>query len=369
MLRVPKLVVLNLTTDCNMRCKYCYASAGEKKSYMTYETALRVIEELRRINNYNKVKVLFHGGEPLLCYDVIKKIINHYKEEHLEEDLDYYIQTNCVLLSDDKIKFFKENDVKISISIDGNTEQSNNCRILVNKENSIELIKNVIDNLNKNNVKINALSVLNKYNYDKVSEIIDFYVENKIYDFSFNYFIKGGRGHDNSDLSLSNEELFMATKTIINKIEKYYKKGIILNEKNVYYITKMFNSGSKHYMCANSPCGAGLNIFGITPNGDIFPCDDLSSIEKFKLGNINEMPLDKILESSVVNYFAECNYSKIKECQNCQIKNFCGAGCCSRKYYDTNSIYSKDPICGFYQLIYPYMNKKIKDGLIGKIYE
>ena len=120
MLRVPKLVVLNLTTDCNMRCEYCYASAGDYQSYMTYDTALKTIEELRRINNYETVKVLFHGGEPLLCYDVIEKIINYYKDHGLADKLDYYIQTNCVLLTEDKIKFFKENDVKISISVDGN---------------------------------------------------------------------------------------------------------------------------------------------------------------------------------------------------------------------------------------------------------
>jgi len=369
MLRVPKLVVLNLTTDCNMRCKYCYASAGDYQSYMSYETALKIIEELRRINDYKRVKVLFHGGEPLLCYNVIKRIIEHYKELNLQSSLDYYIQTNCILLTDDKIKFFKENDVKISISIDGNTIASNKCRVLENGKNSITYIKKAIKLLNENNVQINALAVLNKYNYDKVDKIIDFYVKNNIYDFSFNYFIKGGRGNKNSYLSLSNEEVFEATKMIIDKIEEYYKKGIMLNEKNVYYIVKMFKTHKKQYMCANSPCGAGLNIFGVTPFGDIFPCDDLSSVSKFLLGNINDKPLDQILESDIVKYFASCNYNNIKECRECEIKDYCGAGCCSRKYYDTDSIYSKDPICGFYKLIYPYMKDKEKNGLIGKIYE
>ena len=368
MLRVPKLVVLNLTTDCNMRCEYCYASAGDYQSYMTCETALKTIEELRRINNYDTVKVLFHGGEPLLCYDVIEKIINYYKEQGLADKLDYYIQTNCVLLTEDKIKFFKENDVKISISVDGNDENSNACRILCNKTNSIMVIKRAIDLLNKNNVKINALAVLNKRNYQYVDKIIDFFVENNIYDFSFNYFIKGGRGNKNSHLSLTNEEVFEATKMVVDKIEEYFKKGIILNEKNVYYLYKMVKTGRKHYMCANSPCGAGLNIFGITPAGDIFPCDDLSSEEQFCLGNINEKKLDEILESPIVAYFAGCNYSKIKECCDCDVKDYCGAGCCSRKFYENDSIYSKDPICGFYKIVVPYMRDKISEGLLDEIY-
>ena len=168
------------------------------------------------------------------------------------------------------------------------------------KENvPADVIKRAIDLLNKNNVKINALAVLNKRNYQYVDKIIDFFVENNIYDFSFNYFIKGGRGNKNSHLSLTNEEVFEATKMVVDKIEEYFKKGIILNEKNVYYLYKMVKTGRKHYMCANSPCGAGLNIFGITPAGDIFPCDDLSSEEQFCLGNINEKKLDEILESPI----------------------------------------------------------------------
>ena len=368
MLRVPKLVVLNLTTDCNMRCEYCYASAGDKKEYMTYETAVKTIDELRRINNYETVKVLFHGGEPLLCYDVIKKVIEHYKEENIN-NLDYYIQTNCVLLDEEKIIFFKDNDVKISISIDGNEECSNKCRVLTDGTNSIKCIKKAIDLLNKHKVKINALAVLNKNNYKRVRNIIDFYVENNIYDFSFNYFIKGGRGNKNSHLALSNEELFETTKELINVIEDYYKKGIRLHEKNVYYLIKMYKDKKKYYMCANSPCGAGLNIFGITPSGEIFPCDDLSSVKKFSLGNINEKRLDEILESKIVNFFANCNYSNINECCKCEIKNYCEAGCCSRKFYENDSIYSKDPICGFYKLIYENYKDYLENGLIGKIYE
>ena len=371
MLRVPKLVVLNLTTDCNMRCMYCYAAAGDgNNEYMTFDTAVNTIDELRKINKDEIVKVLFHGGEPLLCYDVIQQIIKHYKERNLDKYLDYYIQTNCILLSEEKIKYLDENRVKISISIDGSNCDSNACRVLCSKENSIEIIKKAIDLLNKNNVKINALAVLNKYNYNKVNSIIDFFVENKIYDFSFNYFIKGGRGNINSHLSLTNEEVFEATKSIIDSVVNYYNKGIILNEKNTYYLIKMISTGKKCYMCANSPCGAGLNIFGITPKGDIYPCDDLSSQPQFCLGNINEKKLEEILESKIINYFANCNYSNIEECKNCELQIYCGAGCCSRKFYENDSIYSKDPICGFYKLVVPYIKQRLKnDNLLGKIYE
>lgn len=366
MLNIPKLVVLNLTTDCNMRCEYCYASAGECRSYMSQEIAIKTIKELKEINEDGKIKILFHGGEPLLCLDVIKSVIKFCEENYRREDVDYYIQTNCVLLNKDVITYLKEKNVKISISIDGCDYISNSCRILVDGQNSFDIIKRAMDEMNNQNVLINCLAVLNENNYLFVDKIIDFFVENNVHNFSFNYFIKGGRGNQNSHLALSNDKLFQATKKIIDKIEEYYKKGIILNEKNVYYLVRSIATSKKLYMCANSPCGAGLNLFGITPEGDIYPCDDLSSQNQFCLGNIKEKHLKDILESPIINYFACCNYDKIRECKNCNLKKYCGAGCCSRKFYENDDIYSKDPICEFYKLVVPYVQNLLKSNYISK---
>lgn len=364
MLNVPKLVVLNLTTDCNLRCKYCYAGAGEKKFYMPNETAIKVVKELKEINGDGQIKILFHGGEPLMCLDVIKQVVSYCEANYKPDDVDYYIQTNCVLLDDQTILYLKEKNIKLSISIDGCDELTNGCRILPNGQNSFSILDDALNRINKHGVNTNCLAVLNKCNYQRVGEIIDYFVSHNVLNFSFNYFIKSGRGSVNSSFALTNDELFETTKKIIDKIEEYYKKGIRIYEKNVYYLVNNIVTKRKLFMCANSPCGAGLNIFGITPKGDIFPCDDLSSQEQFCLGNINEKHLKDILENPIVEYFADCSYSKIKECAKCNLKKFCGAGCCSRKFFENGDIYSKDPICDFYKLAVPYVSDLIGQNKI-----
>ena len=41
-----KLLILLVTDDCNLRCRYCYARGGEKKEYMSTDNlALRVISD------------------------------------------------------------------------------------------------------------------------------------------------------------------------------------------------------------------------------------------------------------------------------------------------------------------------------------
>ena len=67
------VLILDLTNDCNLRCSYCYASGGERADCLSVSDAVLAIEKF-----YNRFKcqiqVLFHGGEPLLCFDSIQKI-------------------------------------------------------------------------------------------------------------------------------------------------------------------------------------------------------------------------------------------------------------------------------------------------------
>ena len=69
------VLILDLTNDCNLRCSYCYASGGEHADCLSVSDAVLAIEKF-----YNRFKcqiqVLFHGGEPLLCFDSIQKIIS-----------------------------------------------------------------------------------------------------------------------------------------------------------------------------------------------------------------------------------------------------------------------------------------------------
>lgn len=55
-----KLLVLRITNDCNLNCKYCYA-ALEEKNYMTKEVAIKSI--VQAIEPYESLKVQITGGE------------------------------------------------------------------------------------------------------------------------------------------------------------------------------------------------------------------------------------------------------------------------------------------------------------------
>ena len=76
---VIKALCLNIAHDCNLRCKYCFADEGEyhgRKALMTEEVGKAALDFLiKHSGSRRNLEVDFFGGEPLLNWDVVKKIV------------------------------------------------------------------------------------------------------------------------------------------------------------------------------------------------------------------------------------------------------------------------------------------------------
>ncbi len=72
-------VILNL--DCNFACTYCYEGDLKGKHYMSDETALDMLTFMKdRFEDGKKsISIDFHGGEPLLSADLIKRVSSEMK--------------------------------------------------------------------------------------------------------------------------------------------------------------------------------------------------------------------------------------------------------------------------------------------------
>ena len=99
----PTRATLLLTTGCNLRCSYCYASAGDRPvKRMPFEVAARGIDyivsnavELGR----NAIELYFHGGgEPTTNWPVLTGALEYAKRRAAEHGLQVlsYMGTNGV---------------------------------------------------------------------------------------------------------------------------------------------------------------------------------------------------------------------------------------------------------------------------------
>lgn len=109
-LKNPLSVCWQITTKCNLNCKYCLSSSGADGEYgLSTEEAKKVIRELGELG-INRLD--FTGGEPLIRKD-LGELIQCSKENNINT----IVTTNTTLLNDENIEYLKMADL-VQVSID-----------------------------------------------------------------------------------------------------------------------------------------------------------------------------------------------------------------------------------------------------------
>ncbi|MDH5770467.1 MAG: 4Fe-4S cluster-binding domain-containing protein, partial [Candidatus Bathyarchaeota archaeon] len=111
-----------LTNACNLQCRYCFGEALEdidtdfSDFEVDYALPKKISYDVKLLDRFcrqdHDCVLIFYGGEPLLCADEIKRIVDHVKTKH------FIIQTNGLLLNRLEPEYVNRFHT-ILISIDG----------------------------------------------------------------------------------------------------------------------------------------------------------------------------------------------------------------------------------------------------------
>ena len=126
-----KYMMLTLTDKCNLQCIYCYEK-NKTDAVMDKDFAIQAIEaELNGNDEYEAVEVAFHGGEPFLCFGMIKEICERIWAGTYKKKYYFFITTNGTLVAGEVQEWLFRNKDKIMccLSIDGNSHMQdiNRC--------------------------------------------------------------------------------------------------------------------------------------------------------------------------------------------------------------------------------------------------
>ena len=324
---MPTHAVLNLTEACNLKCTYCYVNAGcNQKDFMKPETAFRIADEYSLMNPERKVNLTMHGGEPLLNFDLIKKLAAYTKDRR--DQIDITMQTNATLLTDEIAQFIKENKIGVGVSIDGPAEFHNKTRPLQNGKGSFEQVMRGIRILQKHGIPFGTISVMNGQNAEHIDEIIDFFLANDIYSYSFIPLQRIGRGENDEQSYIDGETMFAAYKRIMKRIVDFNTKNKgekRIEERFVKNLARNVFLHKKQFMCMRAPCGAGRNTMGFGINGDFYACDDFINDPDFRIGTLDGGHFkDQILKSKVVAQTEFRAMKHLSRCKDCEWRGVCG---------------------------------------------
>lgn len=333
---VVKALCLHVAHTCNLNCSYCFASQGKyhgERAVMSYEVGKRALDFLiENSGSRRNLEVDFFGGEPLMNFDVVKKLVEYARsvEKEHNKNFRFTLTTNGLLIDDDVIDFANREMSNVVLSLDGRKEIHDKFRVDYAGNGSWERIVPKFQKL--------------------VSERG-----------GKNYYMRGTFTHANPDfvkdirtmLDLGFTELSMEpvvcapgdpselTAEDIETVKKQYEElaELMLQRKRegrpftFYHYMIDLKSGPCIYKRI-SGCGSGTEYMAVTPWGDLYPCHQFVGDEKFRLGSVFE----GVTNTETQREFADCNVYAREECRNCWARLYCSGGCAANAYHATGSV-------------------------------
>ena len=334
---VVKALCLHVAHTCNLNCAYCFASQGKyhgERALMSFETGKRALDFLMDHSGTRRnLEVDFFGGEPLMNWDVVKRLVGYARSVEAErgKHFRFTLTTNGVLIDEDVIGFACREMDNVVLSLDGRKEIHDALRV----------------------------DYAGTGSYDRIVPKFQKLVEARG---GKNYYIRGTFTHRNPDFTkdlfhmaddlgfteLSMEPVVCApgdpaalTEEDLETVKAQYELlavDMLRRRKEGRPITFY------HYMLdlENGPCvykrisgcGSGTEYMAVTPWGDLYPCHQFVGEEAYKLGDV----WSGVTNTALREEFRSCNAYARPACADCWARLYCSGGCAANAYHASGSI-------------------------------
>jgi uncharacterized protein len=323
--RVPAAIeplqslVLHVAHDCNLRCGYCYADYGrygDDPGMMTEEMAIEHLAQFfDQLQDRRKIHVTMFGGEPLMNLPVVFAAHKYAKERAEREGrkISFSLTTNGTLLTDDLVKFFKEEDYTITVSIDGPPDINNRLRPLQSGGGSYDAI---MDKVRGTGIDAIARVTLTCRSL-QMHRIVHHLAEAGFREVGVSPVATGSARFDISSEQLP--VLLDEMRMLSNDFVEWAKKGKIFPFSNIRMLVDQIAAGQPRKM----PCGAGTALAAVDNKGDWYACHRLVGEEQFAIGNL-ENGIDSEKRFDLLN---DMHPRSRTSCETCWARYLCGGGC------------------------------------------
>ena len=333
---VVKALCLHIAHTCNLSCAYCFASQGKysgDRALMSFETGKRALDFLiENSGSRRNLEVDFFGGEPLMNFDVVKRLVQYARsiEKEHGKNFRFTLTTNGVLIDDDVIEFANREMSNVVLSLDGRKEVHDRYRVDYAGNGSWEKIVPKFQKL------VQARGGKNYYMRGTFTHANPDFLEDikQMLDLGFTELSMEPVVTKKGDPSeLTEEDLPIV-------LEQYEKLAELMLEREkegrpfTFYHYMIDLSGGPCIYKRISGCGSGTEYMAVTPWGDLYPCHQFVGDEKFKLGNI----FDGVSNTAVQKEFADCNVYAREQCRDCWARLYCSGGCAANAYHSTGSV-------------------------------
>jgi putative peptide-modifying radical SAM enzyme len=349
-----------MTTECNLQCRYCFEEAakdfdpdfrGPVDNNLPEELdyATETLDEFCKKDP--DCSIIFYGGEPLLCAEKIKEIMDRVNAKN------FLIQTNGILLDRLEPEYLNRLHT-IAVSIDGDRELTDFYR-------GSGTLQKIITNLKRareNGFSGELIARMTVMEQTDIHKQVRWLLENDEFSFSsVHWQLNAGFWNDFERRDFKrwvdgsyNPGVSRLVKFWVDTMEK---NGQVLKLYPIIGVARPLLLEEKCLL----PCGAGWVNYAIQTDGNIVPCPSMWGMKDFYLGHVSSSsPLDlrKVLVEG--------------QCQRCDVFNVCGGRCLYSHVFKRWSDEAHGIVCGTVRHLVESVKKELPrvrslldDGRIG----
>ena len=308
---------VTLTTQCNLKCAYCYGKACE--DFGSDFHGLAVDYSIPSTANYNTSAlcdflkqdvdpvIIFYGGEPLLKPTMLKEIMDKVPNGH------FVIQTNGLLLNRLEPNYLNRIE-SIFISLDGDRALTDHYR---GKGTYVKVSEN-LKKIRKNGYQGEIVARMTVAEATEIDTQVLALLTGELPISSVHWQLDAlfwqndypKRGFTEWVTENYNPRLSTLIRTWV---EHMRTAGEVWRLYPFVGVTDSLLTGES----SNLRCGAGWCVFNIQTDGNITPCPVMAGMKDFYLGNIHYTPPESLKDAMFVS----------EPCTSCTIFTICGGRC------------------------------------------
>ena len=343
---LPESAVLELTYNCNHRCKFCscpwenvevpplFYEKHEELSVDEWKRALRILDR----SGVGSVTIT--GGEPLLKAGFAELLRYIREKTSLNHKRKIIVISNASAMSEAYISLFKETGVHLSLSLPGLTTYSYHTGTADSSpENVLHWLRRACEESIETTVNV----TVTRKNCHELYETLANGLIAGAGTVLLNRFLVGGRGLTyQNELSLSPEELRVLLDTAEGVLASANRVGSVGTE---YPLCLIPDGGTRYkHLRTGSLCAAANGFFVIDPSGYIRTCNHSPK----RVGHIFCEPI--ISDLVYWNVFAQRAFDLPEMCGGCGFREECDCGCREAASICSGSHAAPDPCFSVFQL-------------------
>jgi uncharacterized protein len=296
---------------------------------MSFETGKAALDFLfAHSGRRRNLEADFFGGEPLMNFDTVKRIIAYGKERAAElgKRIGFTMTTNGVLLNAEAREYLNREADNVVISIDGRKDVHDALRITPNGKGSFEtVVKNALEFKKiRGNKKYYIRGTFTKRNLDFASDVL--YLSDLGFDqISMEPVVLDPRSPD----AFSAEDYAVILKEYDRLAAEYSERLSSSARFNFFHFMLDLERGP----CAVKRlkgCGAGEEYLAVSPQGEIYPCHRFVGGDKaYRMGDVHTGEFNLGIQKG----FADVNVYSKTECASCIAKYYCSGGCAANSLF------------------------------------